>query len=141
VPGWQCEFAKEENSDLWNYMRDTHEYSVELKRLIGPFNVSILKEKVKEVESVSKEKCPRVCKRSEPLMVKWLYQRRQHIRTPQPAATPAVAFPAEFPEAPVVIGWSAVDPIDANDQLFVDANDLLFLDGDFAEADGEYGNV
>jgi hypothetical protein len=78
------ERAKSEHVDLQNYSRNTCEYSRGLIRMVGPLGIPMLQRVVKEVEAPSNERCPRVYRRSEPLMVKWLWNRREYIRSRQP---------------------------------------------------------
>jgi hypothetical protein len=65
-----------ENADLQGYSRDTHPYAQELLEIIGCFSFSSLVKAVKQLEQGHNLRCPRTVKRSEPLMVKWLYHHR-----------------------------------------------------------------
>jgi hypothetical protein len=90
--------------------------------IVGPLSIGVLHRVVKQVQASSHEKCVRVFKRSEPLMVKWLSQRREHILRPEPVVTCVSQMPAALPEAPLVIvssGIALTEP-DENDSIMGD---------------------
>jgi hypothetical protein len=66
----------QENQELQGYDRKTHPFALALTALIGEFKYSSLLATIKQLEADPNVRCPRDAKRSEPLMVKWLYDRR-----------------------------------------------------------------
>jgi hypothetical protein len=87
------ELAKPEHADRQNYTvlskvysPSTNKYSRGVMGMVGPLNTLMLQQLVREVESASNEKCARLCKRSEPLMLKWRWKRQQN-RSRQPVET------------------------------------------------------
>jgi hypothetical protein len=131
------ELARMENWDLLNYSRTTSIYSQMLIRMLGAFNTVDLLQFVKEVETSSNAKCPRVYKRSEPLMVKWLWYRREHLLRTRPVAPCAVEIPAPLPKAPVVVAASAVTASETNDPLTA----ALLIDAEYMEDYDEFENA
>jgi hypothetical protein len=118
----KAELAKPDNWDLQNYSRNACPYSRALMRLVGALSTPTLIRLVKEVESSSNEKCKRVLKRSEPLMVKWLWQRREHILAPQPVVACVAQSPAAVPETPVVIARPTMAPIEGDEAVVIDVD-------------------
>jgi hypothetical protein len=86
-----------ENQDVQAYHRASNPYARDLSALIGAFKFSSLLAKVKQLDGAAHIKYPRNFKRSEPLMVKWLYQRRDILSNLTPAPDAVHALP-ELPQ-------------------------------------------
>jgi hypothetical protein len=79
-----------------------------LLTILGSLRTPVLRAVVKQVVGDTNDPCPRVFKRREAFMVKWLYERREFIRAPvekaaetrSPARPPAASLPE--PEKPAI---------------------------------------
>jgi hypothetical protein len=101
-----------EHADVRDYNRKRHPYALDLTEILARWTIPILQGVIREVEARLKmdgrqDKCPRIWKRSERLMVKWLHARREFIPTKQAPADPPPPLPAVGEAAPPIL---APDP-------------------------------